>query len=44
MAGLACDQIVKHITGYDQPTVIGKRIYLSMQTLDKREETVFEYE
>lgn len=44
MAGLACDQIVKCITGYDRPAVIGKRVYLSMQTLDKREETVFEYE
>ena len=44
MAGLACDQIVKCITGYDRPVVVGKRIYLSMQTLNKRAETVFEYE
>lgn len=43
MAGLACDQIIKYITGYDQPAVVGKRIYLSMQTLDKREETIFEH-
>jgi len=44
MAGLACDQIVKCITDYDRPTVVGKRIYLSMQTLNKREEIVFEHE
>ncbi len=44
MAGLACDQIVKCITGYDRPAVVGKRIYLSMQTLNKREEIVFEHE
>jgi len=42
MAGLACDQIIKFITKYDTNTISGKRIYLDLSTLSKREEVVFE--
>ncbi|MCE7576180.1 ThiF family adenylyltransferase [Aliivibrio fischeri] len=44
MAGLASDQIIKFITKYDNPYIIGKRVYLTLNTFEKREVTVFEYE
>lgn len=44
MAGLACDQIIKYITKYDDTSIVGKRIYLSLSTFEKRDVVVFENE
>lgn len=42
MSGLACDQIIKAITNYDDSCLIGKRFFLSLRTHQTREEKVFE--
>lgn len=41
MAGLAADQAVKLLTGYDRCNLVGTRLHFSLQTYQFREEVVF---
>ncbi|WJV61178.1 ThiF family adenylyltransferase [Pectobacteriaceae bacterium CE70] len=41
MAGIVTDQVVKTITEYDRPHLVGKKFYLSLQDFKVREEEIF---
>ena len=41
MAGIVADQLVKVLTGYDQPILIGKKFTLSLQTLESKIEILY---
>ncbi|MEN4524353.1 ThiF family adenylyltransferase [Pantoea agglomerans] len=41
MAGIVTDQVVKTITGYDKPHLVGKKFILSLQDFRSREEEIF---
>lgn len=41
MSGLVCDQIIKALTGYDEPVLVGKRFHMSLSTFETRIEKVF---
>lgn len=40
MAGIVTDQVIKIITGYDKPHLIGKKFILSLQNFNVREEVI----
>ncbi|EKT57104.1 ThiF family adenylyltransferase [Providencia burhodogranariea] len=41
MSGLVADQVVKIITGYDTPALVGKKIHICLRDFSTREETIF---
>lgn len=42
MSGLVADQVVKIITGYDEPALLGKKIHMCLRDFKTREENVFD--
>ncbi|KAA1192291.1 HesA/MoeB/ThiF family protein [Photorhabdus heterorhabditis] len=42
MSGLVADQVVKIITGYDEPALVGKKLYISLRDFKTREEYIFD--
>lgn len=42
MSGLVADQIVKILTGYDDPALVGKRIHICLRDFSTREESIFD--
>ncbi len=42
MSGLVADQVVKIITGYDEPALVGKKLYISLRDFKTREEHIFD--
>jgi len=41
MSGLVCDQVIKSLTEYDSPTLLGKRFHMSLSTFETRIEKLF---
>ncbi len=41
MSGLVCDQVIKSITEYDIPVLLGKRFHMSLSTFETRIEELF---
>lgn len=42
MSGFVADQVVKIITGYDQPALVGKKLHICLRDFTTREETFFD--
>ena len=40
MSGLAVDQVVRALTGYDEPFLVGRRFHMSMVNFETRVEQV----